>query len=140
MSDKLQSHDNEQGKHSLIHWVDDDEGGRVYVDEYEEYLRQMENEIQQEQNMGLYDLGEVLTTWKRDGEIEVNYGLIKGRRGMLLTHEAASEVSEETLSNWDVFLRYRNGQVEIMFGNVSKKTILPDNDPHYYEDPFEGLL
>ena len=126
-------HDEE--KHSSIRWIDDGEGGMVYVDEYEEYLWEMERQIEWEKDMGYYDFGEVITTWKEDGEIEVNYGLMRGRKGTLLTHEAASEISEEVLSNWDVFLRFRNGQVEVMFGNVKKKTLLPDDNPHYYDLP-----
>ena len=131
--DRTQPHDEE--KRNTIHWIDDGEGGMVYVDEYEEYLREMEEEIQLETDMGYYDLGEVITTWKEDGEIEVNYGLIRGRKGTLLMHDAAPELSEEALSNWDVFLRFRNGQVEVMLGNVAKKTFLPDDNPHYYDGP-----
>lgn len=85
------------------------------------------------------DLGEVLTTWKADGEIEVNY-LRKEKKGTLITSEAARELTEEALSSWDVFLRFRNDRVEVMFGNVAKKTFLPDDDPHYYDDPLEGLF
>lgn len=131
--DRTQPHD--EGRRNTIHWIDDGKGGMVYVDEYEEYLREMEEEIQLETDMGYYDLGEVITTWKEDGEIEVNYGLIRGRKGTLLMHDAAPELSEEALSNWDVFLRFRNGQVEVMFGNVAKKTFLPDDNPHYYDGP-----
>ena len=86
---------------------------------------------------GHYDLGEVITNWKEDGEIEVNYGLYRGRKGALLTQAAAQELTEEALLNWDVFLRFRNGQVEVMFGNVEKKTHLPDDAPHYYQSPIE---
>lgn len=82
------------------------------------------------------DLGEVLTTWKEDGEIEVNY-LRKEKKGILLRHEEAPELSEESLSNWDVFLRFRNGQVEVMFGSLAKRKFLPDDNPHYYDDPLE---
>lgn len=131
--DRTQPHDEE--KRNTIHWIDDGEDGMVYVDEYEEYLREMEEEIQLETDMGYYDLGEVITTWKEDGEIEVNYSLIRGRKGTLLMHDAAPELSEEALSNWDVSLRFRNGQVEVMFGNVAKKTFLPDDNPHYYDGP-----
>lgn len=138
MSDRSRPHDEE--KQNSIRWIDDGEGGMVYVDEYEEYLREMERQIQMEKDMGYYDLGEVMTTWKEDGEIEVNYGLIKGRKGTLLTHEAAPEISEEALSKWDVFLRFRNGQVEVMFGDVEKRMLLPDDNPHYYDDPLEGAF
>lgn len=85
------------------------------------------------------DLGEVLTTWKEDGEIEVNY-LRKENKGILLTHGDAPELTEEALSCWDVFLRFRNDRVEVMFGSVAKRKFLPDDDPHYYDDPLEGLF
>lgn len=133
MADHL--HDEE--KHSSIRWIDDGEGGTVYVDEYEEYLREMERQIEWEKDMGYYNLGEVMTTWKEDGDIEVNYGLMRGRKGTLLTRESAPEISEKALSSWDVFLRFRNGQVEVMFGNVEKKTLLPDDNPHYYDGPLD---
>ena len=140
MNENDRHYDEEQEKHSSFRWVDDGEGGMVYIDEYEEYLHQIEEEIKVAEMYGEYDLGEVLTTWKEDGEIEVNYGMIRERKGTLLMHDAAPELSEEALSNWDVFLRFRNGQVEVMFGNVTKKTFLPDDDPHYYDDPLEGLF
>lgn len=73
MADHL--HDEE--KHSSIRWIDDGEGGTVYV--YEEYLREMERQIEWEKDMGYYNLGEVMTTWKEDGDIEVNYGLMRGK-------------------------------------------------------------
>lgn len=140
MADKNRLYNDEWEKRSSIHWIDDGEDGMVYVDEYEEYLNQMEKEIQRERDMGFYDLEEVMTTWKEDGEIEVNYGITHGRKGTLLTHSAAPELSQEALCNWDVFLRFRNGQVEVMFGNVANKTFLPDDDPHYYDDPLEGVF
>ena len=86
---------------------------------------------------GHYNLGEVITNWKEDGENEVNYGFYRGRKGALLTQAAAPELTEEALLNWDVFLRFRNGQVEVMFGNVEKKTHLPDDAPHYYQGLIE---
>ena len=140
MADNDRIHPHDEEKRNTIHWVDDGEGGMVYVDEYEEYLRQIEEEIREAEMLGEFDLGEVITTWKEDGEIEVNYGLIRGRKGTLLMHDAAPELSEEALSSWDVFLRFRDGQVEVMFGNVAKRTFLPDDNPHYYDGPLEGLF
>ena len=136
MADNDRIHPHDEEKRNTIHWVDDGEGGMVYVDEYEEYLRQLEEEIREAEMLREFDLGEVITTWKEDGEIEVNYGLIRGRKGTLLMHDAAPELSEEALSNWDVFLRFRKGQVEVMFGNVAKRIFLPDDNPHYYDGPF----
>ena len=112
-----QPHDEE--KHSSIRWIDDGED----VDEYEEYLRELEEEIKEAELNGEFDLGEVITTWKEDGEVEVIYGPWKENQGTILTHEAAPELSEEALSSWDVFLRYRDGRVEVMFGNVEKKKV-----------------
>ena len=127
----LQPHDKE--KRSSIRWIDD--GECEMIDEYEEYLRELAEEIKETELNGEFDLGEVITTWKEGGEVEVIYGPWRENQGTILTHESAPELSKEALSSWDVFLRYRDGRVEVMFGNVEKKRVLPDDDPHYFEGP-----
>lgn len=88
------------------------------------------------------DLGEILTTWKENGEIEVNFAFMRnrGKEGVLLTREAVPELSDDVLSQWDVFLRYRDGRVEVLFGDVQNRRVLPDDDPHYYEAPIDWMF
>ena len=45
MADNDRIHPHDEEKRNTIHWVDDGEGGMVYVDEYEEYLRQIEEQL-----------------------------------------------------------------------------------------------
>ena len=108
---------------------------KAYDDAYEEYLLDLEEDIKESELNGEFDLGEVITTWREDGEIEIIFGPMQKSEGTLLARDAAPELNEEVLSNWDVLLRYRDGRVEVMFGNVQKKRVLPDDDPHFFEGP-----
>ena len=120
MSREFEAHPADDAGRTHEQWEDK----TYYFDEDTDDL--MENDISNQT--------EALVTWKDNGEVEVNYGLSSTNIGALVTRENAPELSDEALSNWDVFLRFRNGRIEIMFGGVKEKSVLPDDDPNYYDD------